>query len=207
MKTKAKDNIGGAKKQALPITEDEENILWSSGVLGGDTPQKLLYTVFYLIGLHFALRGGIEHRNLRRGDRSQLAVCQDEHGKFLCYTEDTSKTNQGGLKHRKVPKKCVQAYENKEFPDRCIVKYYEKYVSKCPDVKLCDAFYLRPLCKPTENQWYSAQPLGRHKLTNVVSEVRANKEVYMDLEQTTRYGRQQLRDCITLELTSNSFLR
>ena len=171
MKSKSKDNIGGGKKQALPITEDEENSLWSSGVLGGDTPQKLLYTIFYLIGLHFALRGGLEHRNLRRGDRSQLTVCEDERGKYLYYTEDTFKSNQGGLKHRKVPKKCVQAYENKELPQRCIVKYYEKYVSKCPDVKLCDAFYLRPLQKPTESHWYSAQPLGRHKLANVVSDL------------------------------------
>lgn len=42
MKTKAKDNIGGTKKQVLLIKEDEENILRSSGVLGGDKPQKHL---------------------------------------------------------------------------------------------------------------------------------------------------------------------
>jgi hypothetical protein len=34
MKLKSKDNVGGGKKQALPITEDEGNILWSSGDLG-----------------------------------------------------------------------------------------------------------------------------------------------------------------------------
>jgi integrase len=44
-------------------------------------------------------------------------------------------------------------------------------VSKCPDVELCDVFYLHPLQKPTESHWYSAQLLGRHKLANVVSDL------------------------------------
>jgi hypothetical protein len=60
----AKDNIGGAKKQALPITEEEEDTLWSKNVLGDDTREKLLYTLVYLMGLNFALRGGEEHRHL-----------------------------------------------------------------------------------------------------------------------------------------------
>jgi hypothetical protein len=62
--------------------------------------------------------------------------------------EDTSKENQGGLKHRKVQKKSVQAYGNIQHPDRCIVKLYEKYISKCPGSDKCDAFYLRPLNFP-----------------------------------------------------------
>ena len=169
MKIKSKDNIGGAKKQALPITEEEEDTLWSKNVLGDDTREKLLYTLVYLMGLNFALRGGEEHRNLRRGERSQLSLRESEQGKFLNYTEDTSKANQGGLKHRKVQKKSVQAYENIQHPDRCIVKLYEKYISKCPGSDKCDAFYLRPRLKPNEDVWYAAQPLGRHKLATVVS--------------------------------------
>jgi hypothetical protein len=35
----------------------------------------------------------------------------------------------------------------------------------------------------------------------------ANKAVYMDLEQTTRYGHQQLPVFIMLVLTNSSFLR
>lgn len=79
----------------------------------------------------------------------------------------TSKNNQGGIKNRSVAKTGIRAYEKKELPDRCIVKYHEKYVSKYPDVNLCDSFYPRPLSIPTKIQWYSAQPLGRHKLANV----------------------------------------
>lgn len=39
--------------------------------------------------------------NLRKGDRSQLALCEDEHEELLSSSDDTSKHNQGGLKHRK----------------------------------------------------------------------------------------------------------
>lgn len=168
MKSKAKENIGGSIKQALPITEEEEDLLWQKNVLGDDTPEKLVFTMLYLFGLNFALRGGQEHRYLRRGVNSQIALCRNEHGKYLSYTEDTSKSNQGGLKHRQVKKKSVQAYENSD-PSRCIVKLYEKYISKCPDPAKCSAFYLRPLAKPTTDLWYAAQPLGRHKLATVVS--------------------------------------
>lgn len=59
--------------------------------------RTLLYSTVYL-GLHFVLRGGLERRDLRKGDCSHLAVCEDEHGKFLSYTEDTSKNTHGGPK-------------------------------------------------------------------------------------------------------------
>ncbi|XP_021345205.1 uncharacterized protein LOC110445118 [Mizuhopecten yessoensis] len=108
MKEKSKNNVGGPKKQALPISEEEEDVMWSKHVLGDDTPEKLINTMVYLIGLNFALRGGQEHRNLRRGDRSQFCVGENEQGRYLAYTEDISKNNQGGLKHRKVSNKCLK---------------------------------------------------------------------------------------------------
>ena len=55
----------GTVKQAEPITEKEEGLLWDNGLLGDHTPQALLNTVVYMIGLYFALRIGREHRELR----------------------------------------------------------------------------------------------------------------------------------------------
>ena len=58
----------GIKKrhcQAEPITIEEENKLWEKGVLGESDPQTLLDTVLFLCGIHFALRSGQEHRNLK----------------------------------------------------------------------------------------------------------------------------------------------
>ena len=74
------------------ISPEDEEMLWSS-VLGTDTPQKLVDTVLYLFGLHFALRAGKEHRNLRVGPNSQIEVKHDHTGmQFLRYTEDCSKS-------------------------------------------------------------------------------------------------------------------
>ena len=72
----------GVRNSAEVISLQEENKMFESGVLGEDMLVKLLRTVIYMIGLHCALRGGIEHSNLRRpGCNSQLRVTTDDRGK------------------------------------------------------------------------------------------------------------------------------
>lgn len=94
------------KQSADFITEEMEDRLWELQILGDHTPQVLLDTVFYYVGLYFALRGGDEHRRLRH-EPSQIKLYEPPCGlKYLVYTEDVSKTNQGGLNHRnRIPKK------------------------------------------------------------------------------------------------------
>ena len=76
-----------------------EERLWDLGLLGDHTPQLLLDTLFYYTGLYFALRGGEEHRRLRH-DPAQIKLFEPVTGdSYLEYTEDISKTNQGGLIH------------------------------------------------------------------------------------------------------------
>ena len=74
----------------------------------------------YLFGIHFALRGGNEHRRLRAAN-SQIIKGVDK--------EDVSKTNAGGIKDRKLARKVTRAYENKGNKKRCIAHLYNKYVS------------------------------------------------------------------------------
>lgn len=176
MKSRARNHVNVPRKQAEEITLDEEENLWNKGALGADNPKQLVNTMVYLIGARFALRGGQEHRELRFGETSQLKLGENEHGRFLKFTEDYSKANQGGLKHRKVSPKQVSAFENTICPDRCIVKLYEKYVSHRPpsDVTGVYAFYLRPLEKPKGDIWYSSQCIGRHKLSNTVADICSN---------------------------------
>ena len=42
-------------EKAQPVRIGEEDILWKLGVLGDDTPLKLVDTILYLLGLDFAL--------------------------------------------------------------------------------------------------------------------------------------------------------
>ena len=53
--------LGVQRKQAEPFSIEEENKLWSDGLLGADSPQILLDNMVFMCGLYFALRSGQEH--------------------------------------------------------------------------------------------------------------------------------------------------
>lgn len=163
------------RESAAIITVDQENAMWESGVLGEDNPKQFSKTLLYLVGMHFALRAGAEHRNLRVGVDSQIKLKHDDTSDvwFLEYTEDISKTNQGGLDHKGVKRKVVRAYQNTSNPDRCIVHYWKKHLAVRPKSDQCpNDFYLRPLNQPNaQGVWFAMQPIGRVKLGNTVSEL------------------------------------
>ena len=120
--------------------------------------------MFFMAGKHFALRSGDEHHSLRACN-SQTAIRTDrETGRFVEYNEDVSKSNQGGLRHRKTSRKSVRAFDNPAEPERCFVRLFELYLSKCPKQDRPDAFYLKALPKPTAQQWYCKSPLGHNSL-------------------------------------------
>ena len=91
------------KKKAGVITVEMEEKLWESGILGDHSPQVLVDTVLYLIGLNFALRSGEEHCHLCHFP-SQISVVNTEGTiPYIKYCKDISKTHQGGLKSQKWP--------------------------------------------------------------------------------------------------------
>lgn len=65
MKRLQAKGIGSCCKQAEPLTVEEEEMLWQRKLLGDHSLQSLFNTVFFMIGLYFALRSGDEHRQLR----------------------------------------------------------------------------------------------------------------------------------------------
>ena len=54
MKMRTSLGVGISVKKADIITKMDEDILWSKGVLGTDSPEKLLFTVLYVVGLNCA---------------------------------------------------------------------------------------------------------------------------------------------------------
>ena len=145
-----------------------EDTLWKMKLLGDHNLQSLLDTVFFYVGLYFALRSGEEHRRLRHSP-SQIQIFEPPDGpNYVTYTEDISKTNQGGLKHpHKNPKKVTQ-YENGDCTQRCLVKVLKKYNSRCPPDRPPGAFYLKPLRNPVSNVWYSKSPVGHNTLAKTI---------------------------------------
>ena len=162
----------GVRRSSEVISMASEDQLFSSGVLGEDTPLKLLRTTIYMMGLHCALRGGNEHNKLRRtGFESQLKLQTDECGiECLVYTEDPlQKTNQGGLLCKNRLKKVfVYAGSN---PQRYPLYYFKKYVRLMPQSNNCAKFYLRPKKNFSPSVWYCDQPYGFNKIKNMVKEV------------------------------------
>lgn len=160
MKLLKKSGVGVSKKQAETITYNEEDILWEKGFLGESSPQVLLDSMVWMSGLFFALRSGAEHRTLTW---DQLE-CRDD---TIIYREGYSKNRQGGLAQRHDSEKVVHHYKNERDPSRCFVRLFCKYRSLCP--KDVTAFYLTPLKKLKENQWYGKNPVGHNTLTKTVS--------------------------------------
>ena len=67
MKKLQREGVGAKKRQAEVLTEANEELMWSNGLLGDATPQSLLDTVVFYNGLFFfALRSGKEHRSMPR---------------------------------------------------------------------------------------------------------------------------------------------
>ena len=145
-----------------------EETLWKNGLLGDHNPQVLLDTLVYLTGLNFALRSGEEHRRLRHKP-SQINVINPEgEAPYIAYTEDIPKTNQGGLKSRKIIPKSVIHHANLQNPSRCLVHLFIKYSQLCPSDRPDGALYLTPLKNPTQERWYGRIPIGHNKLADTV---------------------------------------
>ena len=51
-------------KHARVLSDDDEDKLWRSGVLGTLSPQTLQNAVFFMVGKVFSLRDGIEMHSL-----------------------------------------------------------------------------------------------------------------------------------------------
>ena len=76
------------KRQAEPITVEDESLLWELGLLGTTSPIVLLHTLVYMVGLYFALRSGSEHRRLRH-TLAQIQLIEKPHSRpYLIYQED-----------------------------------------------------------------------------------------------------------------------
>ena len=154
------------------ISLDQEDLLFSSGALGVDEPLQLLHTVIYMMGLHLALRGGVEHNRLKRpGFNSQIVVGRDARNQecFIYKEDPLQKTNQGGLKSKRKSN-VVFVYPSSNRT-RCPVIIFKKYVGLLPPAKSCCKLYLHVKPKPTPKVWYADQPFGVNKVCATVKNV------------------------------------
>ena len=140
------------KQQAKIITSDEEDVLWSKGVIGTHTPTSLLNAVvFFYHGVYFCLHEGNEHRQLKLSQVELKEVTSPTDSakivKCVVYTEHGSKNRKGVIHHLHLHK-VVTHFADSTLGERCFVYLMELYVSKLSDVaKEKDLFYFKPKVK------------------------------------------------------------
>lgn len=162
-----------ALRQAETISLEEEELMWSHGVLGDKDSTTLIQTLLYLNGLHFALRSGQEHRSLTVDQIRVIKPTTENDYYVLEYIETTSKTNNGGLKHRKIePKKVKHIDINSiENPSRSHALFLLKFLDLRPHNCPTNAFYLTPIKSRTSGNWYKSTPIGHNTLASVVKKM------------------------------------
>ena len=163
----------GVRRSSEVISLSQEDKMFQCGALGDSNPEQLLRTVIYMLGLHLALRGGVEHHKLRRpGFSSQITTEIEESSgrEMIVYKEDPlQKTNQGGLGCRNDTK-IVKVFTSSNV-QRCPVRILSKYLGLLPQSKSCGKLYLRPKKKPFPSVWYCDQPYGKNRIASNVKEL------------------------------------
>lgn len=173
MKEHASGGLGNVIRQAEVISYDNETFLWKNEYLGSSTPELLVRTLLFQIGLYYTLCAGSEHHNLRSiGFRSQFHYTMPDRVHHIVYREDLgTKTNKGRLRYKKISGKEVTIYPNVHNRSRCPVAIFYKYHCKLPANKKNGALYLQPRPVYSDNAWYMDAPIGINKLQNTVKDM------------------------------------
>ena len=94
-----------SSKHHEPISKQDINKLWETGVLDTKAPKHLLNAMFFTTGLYCCLRGGEEHCSLCFSDFKHTSDPD-----MWAYIERASKNRQGGLLHSKLEHKTIPKY-------------------------------------------------------------------------------------------------
>ena len=168
---------GNKPKDAASFDQEEIDLLFRNGVMGIHSPQALINTLWFNNCLHFNIRGGKAHRNLRWGDVVLKTDCNGK--RYLEYSAERQKRTRPGdnsLDRRQIK---PQIYENLTVPnERNPVLAFKLYMTKRPKETLVDGspFYLTINHLSKEKlalsgaKWFKSQPMGANKLNTLMRE-------------------------------------
>jgi integrase len=160
---------GNRPNKAAPLTEQDEEMLWTSGTMGLHSPEALYNMLWYLISKLLGFRGSHESRQLCWGDL-KLKTDEDDIEFLEWISERETKTRTGNSTH-------LRAFSPKMYPaakpERCPIAAYKKFALNRPQSMLHDdsPFYLAINYKPATdiNLWFKAQAMGSERLMKTMS--------------------------------------
>ncbi|XP_063793212.1 zinc finger MYM-type protein 3 isoform X2 [Pseudophryne corroboree] len=175
----------------LIFSRVEEEHLWDCKQLGVYSPYVLLNTLMFFNTKFFGLRTAEDHMQLsftnvvRHSRKCSTSRGPSKIVSIRYYPPVRQKKGKESLTKRKREDDqppSLEQHENKMNPLRCPVKFYEFYLSKCPDNlrNRTDVFYLQPerSCVAESPLWYSVIPMDKSMLQSMLSRILAVREVY-----------------------------
>ncbi|XP_040525452.1 zinc finger MYM-type protein 3 isoform X1 [Gallus gallus] len=188
-------SLSGWQPTVLPnntvFSRVEEEHLWECKQLGVYSPFVLLNTLMFFNTKFFGLQTAEEHMQLSFTNVvRQSRKCTTARGvtKMVsiryCAPAKQKKGRDGstGKRKREEEMPMLEQRENKMNPLRCPVKFYEFYLSKCPESmrNRSDIFYLQPerSCIAESPLWYSVIPMDRSMLESMLNRILVVREIY-----------------------------
>uniref|UniRef100_A0A8C6YNR8 Zinc finger MYM-type containing 3 n=1 Tax=Nothoprocta perdicaria TaxID=30464 RepID=A0A8C6YNR8_NOTPE len=195
-------SLSGWQPTILPnnavFSRVEEEHLWECKQLGVYSPFVLLNTLMFFNTKFFGLQTAEEHMQLSFTNVvRQSRKCSTARGVAKVVSiryyapAKQRKGREGGSAKRKREEETpvLEQRENRMNPLRCPVKFYEFYLSKCPESlrNRNDIFYLQPerSCIAESPLWYSVIPMDRSMLESMLNRILAVREIY---EEHSRLG-------------------
>ncbi|XP_075553229.1 zinc finger protein without children isoform X1 [Dermacentor variabilis] len=152
-----------------------EEVLWQAKQLGDHSPVVLLNTLMYFNVKYFRLHTVDQHLQLSLADVSEQEQETPE-GQPVKILRSTAVCQEEGSEHRYFDQP-----QNLENPQRCPVKLYELYLSKCPDTVKSQqgTYYMLPerTCNAESAVWYSCSPLGKDTISRMLTRFSIVEEV------------------------------
>ncbi|XP_041075815.1 zinc finger MYM-type protein 3-like [Polyodon spathula] len=175
------------------LSRVEEEHLWDCKQLGVYSPFVLLNTLMFFNTKYFGMRTVEEHLQLSFTNvvrQSRKCSMPRGVGKVVSIrywpSVRSKKGRESSLGKRKREEEgtILEQLENRLNPLRCPVKFFEFYLSKCPENMRSrnDVFYLQPerSCIAESPLWYSVIPMDRSMLESMLNRILAVKEIYDD---------------------------
>ncbi|KAG8448282.1 hypothetical protein GDO86_015395 [Hymenochirus boettgeri] len=179
----------------LLLSRVHEEHLWDCKQLGVYSPFVLLNTLMFFNTKFFGLRTAEEHMQLSFNNVVRHSrKCPTSRGsmkivsiRYCPPVRQKKGRESSGKRKREEDLPLLEQPENKMNPLRCPVKFYEFYLSKCPENlrNSGELFYLQPerSCVAESPLWYSVVPMDKSMLHSMLARILAVREVY---EEHTR---------------------
>ncbi|KAM6427441.1 zinc finger MYM-type protein 3 isoform 2-T5 [Liasis olivaceus] len=194
--------LSGWQPTVLPnntvFSRVEEEHLWECKQLGVYSPFVLLNTLMFFNTKFFGLQTAEEHMQLSFTNVvRQSRKCTTPRGSakvvsiryYAPARHRKGRESSLGKRKREEEMPVLEQRENRMNPLRCPVKFYEFYLSKCPESLRSrnDVFYLQPerSCIAESPLWYSVIPMDKSMLESMLNRILAVREIY---EEHSRGG-------------------